>query len=143
MKGGAIYYDLYRPVMTNVRFINNTSLSGPNISSYPVKVVLAGANSSFINLTNVASGQTQPANLIFNVVDYDNQLSSTISGGKIVISNSINNTSVLGFSSAGIVNGSATFTSLMFVANSGSVNVPFKISSNVIDSSKLLKQFGK
>ena len=143
VKGGAIYYDLYRPVMTNVRFINNTSPSGPNISSYPVKVVLTGTNSSFINLTNVASGQTQDVNLIFNVVDYDNQLSSTTSGGRIIISSAVSNTSVLGLSSASIVNGSATFTSLMFVANPGSVNVPFKISSNAIDSSKLLKQFGK
>ena len=141
--GGAIYYDQYRPEMTNVTFINNTAPSGPDISSYPVKVVLTGTNSSFINLTNVASGQTQDVNLKFSVVDYDNQLSTTTSGGRIIISSAVNNTSVLGLSSAGIVNGSATFTSLIFVANPGSTNVPFKISSNAIDSSILFKQFGK
>ena len=142
IQGGAIYYDLYRPNMSNVIFMNNKAPSGPDISSYPVKVVLTGTNSSFINLTNVASGQTQDINLRFSVVDYDNQLSSTTSGGRITISPSAKNTSVLGLTSASIVNGSATFTSLILVANPGLTNVPFKISSNAIDSSKLLKQFG-
>ena len=47
-QGGAIYYDLYRPNMTNVIFINNTAPYGPNIASYPVKIVLANSNTTDI-----------------------------------------------------------------------------------------------
>ena len=142
-QGGAIYYDLYRPNMTNVIFINNTAPYGPNIASYPVKIVLANSNATDIVFNDVISGQEQEVDLSFHIVDYDNQLALLATSGRIVISQIIKGTSVFGRSTASIVDGVATFDKLIFNAPPGSKNIPFKISSTLIDSSKLIRQYGK
>ena len=142
-QGGAIYYDLYRPNMTNVIFVNNTAPYGPNIASYPVKIVIANSNTTDIVFNDAVSGQEQEVDLNFHIVDYDNQLALLATSGRIVISPIIKGTSVFGRSSASIVDGKATFDKLIFNAPPGSKNIPFKISSTLIDSSKLIRQYGK
>jgi hypothetical protein len=140
--GAAIYYDVYRPIMTNVTFVNNTAASGNDIYSYPVRIVTAGTTSSQISIDNVASGQVISASLTFSVVDADSQLLTTVEGKSITISSIDSNTSVLSGNTEEIVNGVATFNSLSLLAYPGAKNVKFKISSTAIDSEVLLKQYG-
>ena len=82
--GGAIYYDLFRPNMTNVIFKNNTSPYGPNIASYPVKIILSDSNSTNIAFDNAVSGQEQEVDLNFQIVDYDDQVALTTSSGRVI-----------------------------------------------------------
>jgi hypothetical protein len=49
VKGGAILFDLYPPVLVNNLFENNTALYGKDIASYPVRVIFANS-SSYKNL---------------------------------------------------------------------------------------------
>jgi predicted outer membrane repeat protein len=35
LKGGAIYYDTYKPFLTNNTFLNNSAPYGPDLASYP------------------------------------------------------------------------------------------------------------
>lgn len=87
--GGAIYYDIYRPLMTNVTFKNNTAPYGPNIASYPVKVIRTDINSTAFTLDNVASGQTYTQSIELSLVDFDNQIASDTSSGIVSISPSL------------------------------------------------------
>ena len=63
VKGGAIYYDLYRPVFNNISFSNNSAQYGNDIASYPIKIKLRGSDSDQIILQNVVSGQIHSQHL--------------------------------------------------------------------------------
>ena len=141
--GGAIYYDAYRPEMDNITFYNNTAPQGNDISSYPIKIVLDGTNSSLIHIEDTASGQETDIELKFSIVDADNQISTDTEGGQITVSAVQSGTSVLGGVTEEIINGVATFRSLIFKAPPGSKNVEYRLSSTAIDSSTLLKQYGR
>ena len=56
-QGGAINYDFRRPELSNLTFINNEAAYGPNISSYPVRIVSSVMMDEPIILTNVISGR--------------------------------------------------------------------------------------
>ena len=142
-KGGAIAYNLYRSEMVNVTFVNNTAPYGPNIASYPVKVVLEGTNSSALELNDVASGQLISDEIKLSVVDFENQITSTNIKGFVSIEPIELDTDSDGQSSEGLVNGVATFRSLILSAKPGSKQVQFKVKTNAIDTSIMLKQFGK
>lgn len=141
--GGAIYYDIYRPKLTNITFEKNAAPYGPDIASYPVKVVVLGSNTSAIMLNDVASGQIYPETIKLSVVDFDNQIATDIVSGTISINSVTGDASTLGRSSEGIVKGVAVFEEIIFVSKPGSKNVTFSVSTNSIQRSKLLKQFGK
>jgi hypothetical protein len=49
-KGGAIYYDSYRPDISEVQFLNNSAKYGNNIASYPVSIK---GVSNFSNITSI------------------------------------------------------------------------------------------
>lgn len=142
-KGGAIYYNLYRPNMVNVTFQNNTALTqGNDISSYPVKVVVQGTNSSSINIEDIPSGQAADVELKFSIIDADNQVSAEINGGSILISPVDSNAYVTLGSRASVVAGIATFKNIVFKASPGAQNVKYKLSSSSIDSNTIKKVYG-
>lgn len=116
---------------------------GNSIASYPVKIVEPSTNASNIMFTNVASGQIYNGALKLSVVDYDNQVSFFTEGGTISINPIKPGSNVLGRNTESIVNGTATFTGLIFIAEPGSESVEFEVTSSAIDKDKLLKQFGK
>lgn len=129
--------------MVNVKFINNTAPYGPNVASYPVKLVVAGSNSSTIILDNVASGQVLSEEIKLYLVDEDNQVISDGTPGSVIISAVDSNTKALGRTSEGIVLGVATFKGLIFIGKPGTRNAKFTVSTNAINRSKIMKQFGK
>jgi hypothetical protein len=91
--------------MTNVTFTSNSAPYGKDIASYPVKIVDVDSKSTDIHLTGVVSGQVVSKELKFVIMDYDNQTSSKLNGGKVSISALSNGASVLGENSASIVSG--------------------------------------
>lgn len=143
VSGGAIHYDVFRPKMENITFESNIAPYGPNISSYPMKIVMKGTTNSIIVLEDVPSGQAFSDLVVLEIIDYDNQTYSLKEAGSVFLNKIDLNTYVAGDNSQGLVSGTASFLGIIFVAQPGSKNVKFKVSSNVIDSSKLLKMFGK
>lgn len=141
--GGAIYYDVFRPIMENITFEGNIAPYGPDISSYPIKIILKGSTNSEILLEGVASGQTLTEVLIFQIVDYDNQIYANEAASSIKINNIDENSEVSGATSQALINGTASFLGIAFAAKPGSKNVKFRASSNAINSATLLKMFGK
>ena len=140
--GGAIFYDIYRPSMENITFSNNTAPYGNDIASYPVKLIIDGTNSTVLELNEVVSGQQYPENIKFNLVDFDNQITSIDISGSVTIKPVANDTFVLGRSTEGLVSGSATFDNLQFIAQPGSERVQYQVDSDAIDKDIILKQFG-
>ena len=134
MKGGAIYYNLYRPKLINVTKENNTAMYGNDIASYPIKAKLKNANSDLIMLDSVVSGQVYSPSLAFELIDHDEQVIVIDSSSTIKI-NTIDSNSLLGGILVAAVNqGEAIFDELILVAKPGSDNVQFQISSAAIDN---------
>ena len=129
--------------MTNLTFKNNSAPYGDNIASYPVKVIITDSNSTTYTLNDVASGQEYPKYIELSLVDYDNQIVSCTQSGVVSVNSVGENTNTLGRSSEPIVNGKVTFKEIIFVAEPGSKNVPFTVSTNTISANVMLKQFGK
>ena len=113
------------------------------LRAIPVKIIQAETNSTSVVLNNVTSGQERGEAIKFSIVDHDNQVSAISSGGRITISPLTSGAAMLGTSSASLVNGIATFNDLILVAQPGSKNIKYRISSTSIDESKLLRQYGK
>ena len=144
--GGAIYYDVFRPIMTNLIFQNNSAPYGNDIASYPVRIVARGDNNNddyHIYLNQIASGQALSNSLVLKIVDYDNQTITNLIKGNIVVSTIDKNTKAYGRNSESIVNGVSTFSGLILSANPGSNNVKFSVNTGMIDNSIISRQFGK
>lgn len=129
--------------MINVKFVNNSAPYGPDIASYPVKLVVAGSNSSAIVLDSVPSGQVLSQEIKLHLVDEDNQIISDGTPGSVIISSVDSGTKALGRTSEGIVRGTATFKGLIFIGKPGTRNVKFTVSTSAINRAKIQKQFGK
>ena len=129
--------------MTNNLFQNNSAPYGNNIASYPVRIIAQGDDDYQISINQIASGQLMPNILILNVVDYDNQTVTNLIKGSINITSIEPNTKVLGRNSESIISGISTFSGLILTAKPGSNNIYFSVGTSVIDSSVILRQFGK
>ena len=136
-QGGAIYYDYRRPELSNITFNNNDAFHGPDIGSYPVRIV----NSQMINepivLTNVASGMIYNETLKLLLVDYDGQTMNLVNNSQIKISPVTSGASLLGVDYSVLVNGEATFDALLFVYAPGQDNIQFLATSDLIDPYKV------
>ena len=95
-QGGAIYYDLYRPGLSENIFEGNSAGYGPNIASYPIKINIRNSNSDFIKLFDVGSGVKYSNSLELALVDYDNQANNLDNSSVITIKSTRSNTSVFG-----------------------------------------------
>ena len=133
IKGGAIYFDLYRPILDKNVFDNNQAVYGNDIASYPVKVRLKDTDSNQFILYNAVSGQVYSPALEFQLIDHYNQVILTDSYSKIRIS-SISNDALLEGTLTSIVNqGTSSFENLILIAKPGSNNVKYEIISSAID----------
>jgi len=85
LKGGAIFYDSFRPVIANSTFINNSAAYGPNIASYPVRVAHLNGNKieDSLTFTQVVAGQSNAQNPNFALVDAEDQIYSIESTSQI------------------------------------------------------------
>lgn len=140
--GGAIWYDAYRPSMTNVTFTNNTAPYGPNIASYAVKALLVSDSPSESVIYEAASGQVHDGELKFRLSDYDNQTFYSQTSGLMSLTALDSSAKALGLSTAPIVQGITTFKDVIFQAEPGSQNVEFTAKAFSIDSQRVQKVFG-
>ena len=140
IQGGAIYYNLYRPYMSQNMFENNTAQYGSNIASYPIKIVLVDNQSDGIILSDVASGQVYSPALRFKLVDHDDQIITIDNASTIKIRSIGENMSVSGFAQSVVNQGEASFDQLVFQAKPGSQNVEFQITSLALDFDKISLQ---
>ena len=76
-EGGAIKYTSYPPILSNNSFENNIGIYGPNIASYPVKVMKITGNKldDFTSLTDVSSGEKLEYSIPLAVVDVSETIS--------------------------------------------------------------------
>ena len=149
-RGGAIYYDVYQPILGNITYVNNSAPYGTNIGSYPVRVLkiesLSSDSSSFkiipnFSIDDVASGQIYPNELKMALVDNDGQIVADQTSGIITIVSVSSGASVLGQTSAPIVNGIASFKEIIFKAKPGSKDVLFSAFTLSIDKSIIFEAF--
>ena len=142
-QGGAIFYDYNRPVLQNNVYINNQALYGPNIASYPVKIVFNGSDTDYMSIVNVGSGIEIHNEFVLALVDYDNQV--MVSNDQDLISiNPLNfsESSILSNKHGQLMEGVTAFNKLLFRSQPGTSNVKFVASSNAIDSDKIQSVFG-
>ena len=71
--GGGFIYDLYRPTLSNIVFISNSALYGPNIASYPIKIKIGDTSINTVTVNDAVSGQITQA-FTFNILDFDDQV---------------------------------------------------------------------
>ena len=136
-QGGAIYYNYRRPEMPNITFNNNDASYGPDIGSYPVRIVNSDMIDDPIILTNVASGMTYNETVKLLLVDFDDQIMNLVNNSQIKISPVTSGASLLGVDYSILVNGEATFDALQFVYAPGQENIQFMATSDLIDSDKV------
>lgn len=143
VKGGAIFYDSFRPELDNIVYTNNTAVYGNELGSYPVKIILSGNSHNDINLTDLGSGIQYYKKFILSLVDYDNQEILIDNTSKIRLSGVTTDAIILGFDSAKINKGVSVFSNLRFIHSPGTTEVKFKASSQSIDSALINRIFGK
>jgi hypothetical protein len=142
-KGGAIYYNSYRPEMQQNTFSYNSALYGNNIGSYAVKIVEYSTTNNKLSIDNVPSGLTYNQKLKFALVDYDDQIMNLENSNVAKISSSIAGVSISGIDYAKFTNGIAEFSDILFVGTPGLKNAEYSVTSKAIDgvvvSSSLIK----
>ena len=124
--GGGIYYDLNRPLISNCKFENNSAKYGPDIASYPVKIVESGTLNNKISLNDVASNLEYETTLYFDLIDYDGQVLNLEDSSTIKIVADSPGTSVKGTDFAKLTEGKAEFDNLIFVGETGDSDILFK-----------------
>ena len=142
-EGGGIYYNYKRPVMSNNTFINNQASYGPNIASYPVKIVFNDSATDNMSITDIGSGIKYENTIILALVDYDNQVIKSNSKDLININSAnFSESSILSINNAQLNQGIASFNDLIFQGQPGSSNIKFVASSPAIDTKKIQTIFG-
>jgi predicted outer membrane repeat protein len=126
VKGGAIYWADYFPIINNNYMRDNSAVYGDDVASFPIKLVMMSKNNTFANylnseavplvasLDNVGSGHVLEQTLKFGLVDhYDHIVSiDNLSGAQLFTDDTVLNIggTTLVLATAGVF----TFTQLIF-----------------------------
>jgi hypothetical protein len=75
--GGAIKYNSYPPILNNNTFTNNQAVYGPNVASYPVKIMRKDGSElvKFTSVDEVPSGEKLEHPIPLAIVDVDGVIS--------------------------------------------------------------------
>ena len=136
-QGGAISYDFRRPDISNLEFINNQAAYGPNIASYPVRIVNSVRMDEQIVLTNVTSGMTYHETITMLLVDYDSQTMNLINISQVNIVPVTSGATLQGVDYSVLVNGQADSDNLQFVYGPGQDNIEYVATCDLIDQNKV------
>ena len=135
-QGGAIYYNFRRPAITDINFTNNDAVYGPNIASYPVRIVQDDSINDNIVLTDVASGIKYSGTVRLSIIDYDNQVMNLVNSSQIKITPATEGAALKGTDSSTLVMGQTEFDNLQFEHYPGASNTQYLASCKLIDSDK-------
>ena len=141
-QGGALYYNLHRPIFSGNNFVNNTASYGKNIGSYAIKIKIKGNQNAALKFEDVGSGVKFDKPLILALYDHDDQIMTLDSSSQIIITGNTTNSTTLGTNMIKISSGEATFTNLIMFSKPGSQNVKFNVDSLAVDTSKLQLVYG-
>ena len=137
-QGGAINYDFRRPeISNNIIFIENVAQYGPNIASYPVRIVNSVNMNDPIVLTNVASGLVYQETIRMLLIDFDNQTMNLVNNDQIKIVQVTSGAQLKGVDYSVLINGEAEFDNLQFVYGPGRTNVSYLATCGLIYSDKV------
>ena len=144
LQGGAIYYNYKRPQLSKINFSNNQAVYGPNIASYAVKVRFHESSSDQMSISYIASGIQYENDIVFELVDYDNQIMvlNNINQVEMSVTNS-SRLQLKGTNNGKLKSGVATFSNFKAISKPGNTNILISIKCKAIDSTKILKVFGK
>ncbi|CAI2377736.1 unnamed protein product [Moneuplotes crassus] len=131
--GAGIYYNMHRPVMQSISNTGNVAKYGPDVASYPVRIVQRGTNRNKVLLDNVASGLQYKEKLEFDLVDYDGQIMNLESSNTIKILIEDSRISIKGTDFGKLVNGQTELANLIFIGEVGLQNVKYMLTSKAID----------
>jgi hypothetical protein len=135
--GGAIYYDFFKPTMTDNTFTNNSAEYGPDLAAYPVRIeIFEVPNQTYV------SGQQIELQIKYKLVDFDGTTVATDSDSVITISPVVSSDKVIGNTDVTVVSGVATFTDVTFISAPAAKGINYTVSSSNIDSTKILEAFG-
>ena len=99
---------------------------GPNIASYPLKIVRRGTTDNKIRLNDVASGIFITEPLEFDIIDYDGQIVHQSNNDIVKVVPVSENAFVSGYDFSPIVNGSVNFTHLNFMSSNGAQDLVYE-----------------
>lgn len=137
-----MYYDFFRPEFSNNTFLSNTAEYGPNIASYPVKIVFQSDPNDEMELLNVKSGSVYNKTVRLALLDYDGQEITSDNVSQIGIFNSNLNTSISGTNKIKVTRGIAEFDNLILITAPGSKDIVYSVTSVAIDQAKVRAAFG-
>jgi hypothetical protein len=132
-KGGAISYNMNRPIMNTNQFEYNSAEYGNNIGSYPFKIIEKSSGNNMIKLNNVPSGLLFEEKITVDIVDYDSQIVTIENSNTIKVSPITSGARATGTDFAKITNGTAVFDNLIFRYKAGSPEVMYSITSTAIN----------
>ena len=124
-QGGAINYNFRRPELSNEVFNDNIAAYGPDIASYPVRIVNSSMYNESMVLTNVASGIVYRETLKMTLIDYDNQIMNLVSNSQIKIVPVTNDAEIQSVDYSVLTNGQTEFDNLQFAHKPGQTNTKY------------------
>ena len=136
-QGGAINYNFRRPEFSNITYRYNQAAYGPNIASYPVRIIYSDMVDQSMVLTNAASGMAYHQTIRMSLIDYDNQTMNLVSNSQIKIVPITAGAILQGVDYSVLINGEANFDNLQFVYGPGQDNIEYKATCDLIDSDKV------
>lgn len=140
--GGAIYYDLYNPILDSNTFTNNSAPYGPNMGSYATKIMILNESYDGLYFTNVGSGVQYFESFGLAMFDNEDQIMALDNASQIVITANDSSSSISGINAIQVDSGQVVFDDITFVSHPGSTRVPFTVTSATIDLEKLKLRYG-
>eukprot|EP00347_Sterkiella_histriomuscorum_P005203 403357498 len=139
-KGGAIYYDLYRPLDFNSNYFNeNLASYGKNIGSFPFKLKLLNEKQEF--LQNLSSGQQIQDTIQIAVIDQDQQIVVDLPESLLSITSDDLSIQIAGETSVMSINGVFVFKNIKIIGKPQS-NTTLNFKTSSIDEDILFKVSG-
>lgn len=145
-QGAGVSYDFIPPVIQSQTNQENSAPYGPDLASYPFKLIFSQTGTSTLNIDNIGSSINLEKPIDIIVVDSNSQPMNQLNTGSVKIvtdlglffdQNLATNHSVQGIDSAKITNGTARFDDIAFISEPGQQGVKYYFYSSVIDYDKV------
>ncbi|CAI2364782.1 unnamed protein product [Moneuplotes crassus] len=139
IQGAGIYYNMHRPIMSEIVFTNNSAPYGSNIASFPYNIIFSKIQHNKVTIDSAGSGIIFDESYEVKIIDYDNQTMNLINtrSVKLQAESSDSSISVGGIDNSRITNGIAELSNFTFIAAPGSQGITYNIVTSHIDYSKI------
>ncbi|CAI2378011.1 unnamed protein product [Moneuplotes crassus] len=144
VRGGVVYYNYNRPIITDSVFSENYAPYGNESASYAVRISLLNSTSSEdIVLDNIGPGIKIDTSLHFALLDMDDQIMNLQSASTIIIQPKNSSISLIqGTNVVLLQNGTAMFDSIAMQVDRKYKTATYLVTSKAINRAKVAKVFG-